>query len=119
MTVDQWVYARQMDFPAVTVCNTNLIKKSALSESPELSSLLESWEQQDSNKRRKREVHGGQKQMGAMDQTKSKNVGLKVVDKSQVFVSEKPLKKGVKESSYTEETFPYHIPNRRVKRSGK
>lgn len=41
-----------LEFPAVTVCNTNPIKKSLHNQSIELRDLLASWEEQDTRKRR-------------------------------------------------------------------
>ena len=46
--------SRELTFPAVTVCNTNPVKSSALHLSPALNGLVESWEE--GKKRKKREV---------------------------------------------------------------
>ena len=50
--------SKELAFPAVTVCNTNPVKKSELFQSPRMEALIASWQSEQGERRRKRKKRG-------------------------------------------------------------
>ena len=53
----EWRHSGEVEFPAVTVCNTNPVKQSLLHLSPRMSALVDRWTSEDRKKRRRRSAN--------------------------------------------------------------